>query len=163
MSESTKLKNLLNKVKPSIQLEVRKKKPKTTAEFLEYATEIEELLQLSSININSDINYNRKSGSLPKSMTTSSSFLSNYSNKFNNSYSSTLQKNSRNNPVSYSYTPYTPELKGLEKKQVSHPTSRFQQNAYDSTRNKNHDNNTNDYNKQKNTQQYKPILKNIPK
>ncbi|CAF5223737.1 unnamed protein product, partial [Rotaria magnacalcarata] len=48
MSESTKLKNLLNKVKPSIQLEVRKKKPKTTAEFLEYATEIEELLQLSS-------------------------------------------------------------------------------------------------------------------
>ena len=36
MSESTKLKNLLNKVKPSIQHEVRKKTPKTTAEFLEY-------------------------------------------------------------------------------------------------------------------------------
>ena len=39
MSESTKLKNLLNKMKPTIQLEVHKKKPKTTTEFLAYAVE----------------------------------------------------------------------------------------------------------------------------
>ena len=51
MSESTKLKNLLNKVKPSIQLEVRKKKPKTIIEFLMYATVVEELLQLSNISL----------------------------------------------------------------------------------------------------------------
>ena len=49
MSESSKLKNLSNKTKPSIQFEVRKKKPNTTTEFLEYAKEAEELLQLSNI------------------------------------------------------------------------------------------------------------------
>ena len=50
MSEATKLKTLLNKTKPSIQFEVRKKKPTSTSEFLEYAKEAEELLQLSNIN-----------------------------------------------------------------------------------------------------------------
>lgn len=54
MSESSKLKNLLYKAKPSIQFEVRKKKPTTTNQFLEYAKEAEELFQLS--NINSDMN-----------------------------------------------------------------------------------------------------------
>ncbi|CAF3770783.1 unnamed protein product [Rotaria socialis] len=55
MSDSTKLKNLLNKIKPTIQYEVRKKKPKSISEFLEFAKEAEELLQLtvSTININS--------------------------------------------------------------------------------------------------------------
>ena len=48
MSEATKLKNLLNKTKPSIQLEVRKKKPSTTADFLEHAKDAEELFQLSA-------------------------------------------------------------------------------------------------------------------
>ena len=57
MSESTKLKNLLNKVKASIQLEVRKRKPKTTTELLEDVTEVEELLQLSNVSIETDINY----------------------------------------------------------------------------------------------------------
>ena len=51
MSESSKLKNLLNKTRPSIQFEVRKKKPRTTAEFLEYAREIEELFQLSNLSL----------------------------------------------------------------------------------------------------------------
>jgi hypothetical protein len=46
MSEATKLKNLLNKTKPSIQYEVRKKKPTTTSEFLKYAKEVEELFEL---------------------------------------------------------------------------------------------------------------------
>ncbi|CAF2077804.1 unnamed protein product [Rotaria magnacalcarata] len=55
MSDSTKLKNLLNKIKPTIQYEVRKKKPKPISEFLEFAKEAEELLQLtvSTVNINS--------------------------------------------------------------------------------------------------------------
>ena len=48
MSEATKLKNLLNKTKPTIQLEVRKKKPSTTADFLEHAKDAEELFQLSA-------------------------------------------------------------------------------------------------------------------
>lgn len=51
MSETTKLKNLLNKSKPTIQFEVRKKKPTTIAEFLEYARDIEELFALSNITI----------------------------------------------------------------------------------------------------------------
>src|SRR5262249_54861904 len=50
MSESTKLKNLLNKVSPRIQFEVRRKKPTTVKQFLEYAKEIEELLKLSNID-----------------------------------------------------------------------------------------------------------------
>ncbi|CAF4153636.1 unnamed protein product, partial [Rotaria magnacalcarata] len=59
MSEATKLKNLLNRTKPSIQFEVRKKKPKSTAEFLEYAKEAEELMQLSNITTdNPNINKN---------------------------------------------------------------------------------------------------------
>ncbi|CAF5194663.1 unnamed protein product, partial [Rotaria sp. Silwood1] len=51
MSESAKLRYLLNKTKPTIQFEVRRKKPTTTKEFLEYAKEIEDLYQLSNISI----------------------------------------------------------------------------------------------------------------
>ena len=52
MSESAKLRNLLNKTKPTIQFEVRRKKPTSTREFLEYAKELEDLYQLSNINTN---------------------------------------------------------------------------------------------------------------
>lgn len=51
MSDFTKLRNLLNKTKPTLQLEIRKKKPTTTKEFLQYAIEIEELFRLSNIDI----------------------------------------------------------------------------------------------------------------
>ena len=52
MSETTKLKNLLNKTKPTIQFEIRKKKPTTTTtEFLEYGKEAEELFELSNITL----------------------------------------------------------------------------------------------------------------
>ena len=61
MSEGTKLKNLLSKTKPSIQLEVRKKKPTTTADFLEYAKDVEELFQLSNINTEQNKNNNNNS------------------------------------------------------------------------------------------------------
>ena len=49
MTDSTKLKHLLSKAKPSIQFEVRRNKPTTPAEFLEYAREAEELFQLSNM------------------------------------------------------------------------------------------------------------------
>ena len=52
MTESTKLKYLLGKAKPTIQFEVRRKKPTTAAEFLLYAKEIEELYQLSNLSLN---------------------------------------------------------------------------------------------------------------
>ena len=62
MSETTKLKTLLNKTKPTLQLEVRKKKPTSTSEFLEYAKEAEELLQLSNVdpNYSNTNNHNTK-------------------------------------------------------------------------------------------------------
>lgn len=58
MSEATKLKNPRNKTKPSIQLEVRKKKPKTTSEFLDYAKEAEELFQLFNGTVDDTSNAN---------------------------------------------------------------------------------------------------------
>ena len=62
MSEAIKLKNLLNKAKPSIQFEVRKKKPASTAQFLEYAKEAEELMQRSNMFIgNPNSNNNTQS------------------------------------------------------------------------------------------------------
>lgn len=51
MTESTKLKHLLSKAKPTIQFEVRRKKPSTPSEFLDYAREVEELFQLSNLNL----------------------------------------------------------------------------------------------------------------
>ena len=55
MSEATKLKTLLNKTKPSIHLEIQKKKPTSTREVLAYAKEAEELSQLSNIDTNHSI------------------------------------------------------------------------------------------------------------
>jgi len=49
MSELVKVKHLVGKSNPSIQFEVRKKKPITTTQYLEYAREVEELLQLSNL------------------------------------------------------------------------------------------------------------------
>lgn len=51
MSDSSKLRYLLNKAKPSLQFEIRKKKPSTTKQFLEYAIEVEELFHLTNIDI----------------------------------------------------------------------------------------------------------------
>ena len=58
MSESMKLRHLLKKAKPTLQYEIRKKKPTTIKQFLEYAKEAEELFQLSNIDITVD-NYDR--------------------------------------------------------------------------------------------------------
>ncbi|CAF5193525.1 unnamed protein product, partial [Rotaria magnacalcarata] len=120
MSESTKLKNLLNKVKPTIQLEVRKRKPKSPAEFLEFAKETEELLQLSNISIDRNIRYNSEpmKSSVPKNSWNNIS-----SNRYNNShnhYSSNTQRNSRNNPVTSSSTSFSSHSSKLSKPQAYH-------------------------------------------
>jgi hypothetical protein len=49
MTEATKLKHLLSKTKRSVQFEVRKKKPISLTEYLEFAKEAEELIQLSNM------------------------------------------------------------------------------------------------------------------
>jgi hypothetical protein len=113
MSESTKLKNLLNKVLPRIQFEVRRKKPTTTKQFLEYAKEIEELLQLTNIDPSIDNQEPSQTSHLTSSITrtttpapSASSYIpslipSNTSNNIhNNDYNSTPNYNSHNMPPS---------------------------------------------------------------
>ena len=93
MSEATKLKNLLNKTKPSIQYEVRKKKPQSTSEFLEFAKEAEELMQLSNLTFTSALGVNHDSFS----QSTSTSIVPSYSTSQNNySYSNSRNSNNRN-------------------------------------------------------------------
>ena len=58
MTDSTKLKHLLNKTKPSLQFEIRRKKPTTTQEYLEYGKDIEELFRLSTFNTNINLSNN---------------------------------------------------------------------------------------------------------
>jgi len=100
MSEATKLKTLLSKTKPSIQLEVRKKKPISTAEFLEYAKDAEELFQLSDVhNETNSINTSHisKDQTLYTRVITPSS-NNNYSpNSFSNKFSSGYSRNLPNN------------------------------------------------------------------
>ena len=50
MSDTSKLRNLLNKTKPSLQLEIRKRKPSSSKQFLEFAIEVEELFHLSNLD-----------------------------------------------------------------------------------------------------------------
>ncbi|CAF1493690.1 unnamed protein product [Adineta steineri] len=112
MSETTKLKTLLNKAKANIQYEVRKKRPTTTLEFLEYAKEVEEFMQLSSISLNDSNNYlddprvqtpMTSSLSYTPSPTYNQSF-SNSSNNYSPQYSRNYDRNSRfqNNQNKYS-------------------------------------------------------------
>ncbi|CAF1513482.1 unnamed protein product [Rotaria sp. Silwood1] len=88
MSESTKLRNLLNKTKPTIQFEVRRKKPTTAKEFLEYAKETEELYQLSNHSTNTQLNTTINTNISTASTTSPSpmipSMVNNYSNSFPN-------------------------------------------------------------------------------
>ena len=70
MSEATKLKNLLSKAIPSIQFQVRKKKPTTTREFLDYAKEAEELIHSSNLSndvSNSQLNHTQSVNTYPLS------------------------------------------------------------------------------------------------
>ena len=161
MSESTKLKNLLNKVKPTIQLEVRKKKPKTTTEFLAYAVEVEELLQLSNVSIDTDINYPSRPKNFFRTINTPSNFFSNSSNDFNSNYASVPQTYSNNNPVSSSFASYRSYPYTSDRARTFKPNYYSQSNQYSSTNNRYTDN-TN-LRKQKPTPQYKKAFKQSPK
>ncbi|CAF3135697.1 unnamed protein product [Rotaria sp. Silwood2] len=104
MSEATKLKNLLNKTKPTIQLEVRKKQPILTTEFLEYAKEREELFQLSNINIDNNTNNNHQPAKTEhfSSLTTTPSSTNRYpANNFSNKYPSGYARNFSYNPNTF--------------------------------------------------------------
>ncbi|CAF2102827.1 unnamed protein product [Rotaria magnacalcarata] len=119
MSEATKLKNLLNKTKPSIQFEVRKKKPTSTVEFLEHAKEAEELMQLSNLTTdNTNINNNNQlvqQQSIPSLISTpippinqsfgktSNNFSPHYSRNFDNNYQAPNNRNIYSNPNSSSF------------------------------------------------------------
>ena len=73
MSDFTKLRNLLNKTKPTLQLEIRKKKPSATKEFLQYAIEVEELFRLSNIDISDDPNKANSTNQITSAVTLSRS------------------------------------------------------------------------------------------
>ncbi|CAF4368938.1 unnamed protein product [Rotaria sp. Silwood2] len=148
MSESTKLKNLLNKVKPSIQLEVRKKRPKSTTEFLEYAKEVEELLQLSNVSVDTNLNHDSKSKTSTKLVNTSTNFSSGH---FRNSDSNI------NDPVSSSFKYYSSYVPKADRSQTTNSNAYSHSNRYTSLTNKSISNSDN--RKQKSAVQ----LKNTPK
>ena len=85
MSKTAKLRCLLSKTKPSIQFEVRRKKPTTTKEFLEHAKEFEDLYQLANIDTN-DTNHSH-------------------------SVSSTLTPSLMNNFMDFAFKKYQPEYR----------------------------------------------------
>ena len=96
MSEVTKLKYLLNKAKPSIQFEMRKKKPKSIAEFLEHAKEAEELIQLSNMTVDNSNDYNNITVIQQPSITSLTSTSSaSVSPAFNNTPTNYSSKHSR--------------------------------------------------------------------
>ncbi|CAF1172514.1 unnamed protein product [Didymodactylos carnosus] len=118
MSDTTKLKYLLSKMKSSLQFEVRMKKPTNPQEFLHYAQEIEALVQLSSLTTN---NNNQSSITVTASTTTSAPmppfvsntnllsptprppFNDNYRNNYNSPYRSSFRQSVQ--PQRYSFHP----------------------------------------------------------
>ncbi|CAF3542136.1 unnamed protein product [Rotaria socialis] len=168
MSESIKLKNLLKKIKPSIQLEVRKKKPTSTAEFLEYAKEVEELFQLSNIIVDNNNNNNSNTfknqqfpvtSNYPLSTNSNSNPPNNSSTNFssgdyrnsNNNRNSYINRNIRYNPVSSSFTPNSFHSPQYSQTRTNNYNQRFQQNRYRPSYT------TNSYN---NNQKYTPAYQN---
>ena len=97
MSESTKLKNLLNKAKPTIQFEIRRKKPTTTKLFLEYAKEIEELFQLSHIDINTPYNSHLSTNHTSSTITSESTIAPQTASSTNPTSNQKSFKNNYNN------------------------------------------------------------------
>jgi hypothetical protein len=137
MSEATKLKNLLSKTKSSIQLEVRKKKPTSTAEFLDFAKEVEELLQLSNMSNETTSSGNKAQSfsSKPKSSfqsKTKPNFNRPWNRSSNNSFSRESQ-NSENDNRSQSNSSAYPNRNdsSFSKKNQNHQ-NQFKSNQYSS-------------------------------
>ena len=109
MSESAKLRNLLNKTKPTIQFEVRRKKPTSIREFLEYVKELEDLYQLSNINRNeANISLTSTSTMIPSLVNNSNEvfpnqFRSQHWKRINDNY--TVNYNKNNSHASYASPP----------------------------------------------------------
>ncbi|CAF4546275.1 unnamed protein product, partial [Rotaria magnacalcarata] len=131
MSDSTKLKNLLNKLKPSIQFEVRKKRSTTIAHLSDYAKEVEELLQLSGTNVSTS------SVSVSKSIEVSS--LNTPSANISSGYSRVFRPNQfrgypRNQQYPFSSTQFTPSNTYNSYRRYANPTfpsnQRFQPNRF---------------------------------
>ena len=108
MSESAKLRFLLSKTKPTIQFEVRRKKPTTTKEFLEYAKEIEDLYQLSNISTNTINNsiLDTINSSTTNTPTTMNNYNKSYSTKtqpppWKQQYSTSLPSQQNNNAPNF--------------------------------------------------------------
>ncbi|CAF2223106.1 unnamed protein product [Rotaria magnacalcarata] len=152
MSESTKLKNLLNKVKPSMQLEVRKRKPKSPEDFLELAKGIEELLQLSNLDIDTSISHTPKLTNPDKNMNNSSSFSSSYYHNYNNNYNPNPQRNSQYNATASSYTPNSSHSSKFDQTKTYKSNYYSNPNQYASSANNSNSNNnsTNDTSRKQN-------------
>ena len=129
MSDFTKLRNLLNKTKPTLQLEIRKKKPSTTKEFLQYAIEVEELFRLSNIDISDDPNKANTTNQMISAVTLSRS--ANPSTKPNttvpsnthtdNNYYKNYEDNNYNNDSTYCQTQSTiPSNSNYQQQHQSH-------------------------------------------
>ncbi|CAF1266173.1 unnamed protein product [Didymodactylos carnosus] len=113
MSDTTKFKYLLSKMKSSLQFEVRMKKPKNLQEFLNYAQEVEALVQLSSLTTN---NNNQSSTTSPTTSATIPPFVSNpnllsstprppfhdnYRNNYNSPYPSSFRQSLQSQRYSF--------------------------------------------------------------
>ena len=108
MSETMKLKHLLQKAKPTIQYEIRKKKPTTAKQFLEYAKEQEELLQLSNIEVDTafdsfDRKHSNHNNHLTSTITSaqSNTYSSNQKPNVTPAYDQTVHANSFSNNSQY--------------------------------------------------------------
>ncbi|CAF2114317.1 unnamed protein product [Rotaria magnacalcarata] len=130
MSESTKL-NLLNKVKPTIQYEVRKKKPKSTSEFLEFAKEAEELVQLSATTIHSNTaTYTVPYVNFPTTSSSSGNASLNFSRNFNQNRSLQATKKVSFNPASSTFTYNSSQSPRYASAASYSSTRNFQPNQY---------------------------------
>lgn len=130
MSEAMKLRHLLKKAKPTIQYEIRKKKPMTTKQFLEYAKEQEELLQLSNIDVDAEINsFDRKlsnthnHGTSPIVSTQPGAYSSNYKSNFTPTYDQTAQSNSF--PHNTKYNKYNTQVYNTYQPRSIQPVDSF--------------------------------------
>ncbi|CAF1516359.1 unnamed protein product [Adineta ricciae] len=122
MSESMKLRHLLKKAKPTLQYEIRKRKPTTTKQFLEYGKEAEELLQLSNLEINSD-----PSSSHDHKPTTSAQSTV------------TAARTSSSTVNNFPFIPYDPNMSYNNFR----PNNRYNNNRYNNNRNYNYNSRSN--------------------
>ena len=161
MSESTKLKNLVNKTRPTIQFEVRKKKPVNTGQFLEYAKEAEELFQLSNMtmdnNSTSDFHTNNAQSIAPLLPASSSPTNQTFENRTNNFSANDSRNYNRDYQPSDNRNVYS-NPKSSWDKSASRPSSQYNQNKprfNQTNRQTNRDQfstNSQNYNQKKNSQ-----------